>query len=222
MSDVAEARGAAPPIWQSAITLTVVAAICTALVALTYSGTRQRIADNQQAWLEQSLKPAISGVPYDGDLTSAPVILEPPHTLPGNDEAIIYRVQSGGEVVAALFVVTAPDGYVGPIRILLGVEADGHVSGLQILEHRETPGIGDLVHQSRSDWVEQFAGRSLGSPPPEQWAIETDGGEFDQVTGASITPRAIVKAVKETLVYFDENRDSILSLPVPAAEGTEE
>ena len=100
MNEVANERVAGPAIWQSAMTLAIVAAICTALVAMTWYGTRQKIADNEQAWLEQSLKPAISGVPYEGDLTSSPIVLEPPHGLPGNDDAIIYRVQSGGKVVA--------------------------------------------------------------------------------------------------------------------------
>ncbi|MBT8077620.1 MAG: electron transport complex subunit RsxG [Gammaproteobacteria bacterium] len=213
MTELASQPDTAPSVWQSAVTLMTVAAICTALVAMTYYGTRQQIADNEQAWLEQSLKPAISGVPYEGDLTSDPLVISAPNELPGAGDAVVYRVQSGGNVVAALFVVTATDGFVGPIRLLIGLQDDGTLTGVRILEHKETPGIGDLVDQSRSDWVEQFVERSLGSPPVELWAIQRDGGEFDQVTGASITPRAIVKAIRETLVYFEAHRESILTLP---------
>ena len=222
MSEFGEQRAVAPPIWKSGLTLAAIAAICTLLVALSYNLTRDRIAANEQAHLEQSLQPAIAGIRYDGDLSSAPIVLTPPHPLPGTRDAIIYRARSGGSVVAALFVVAAADGFSGPIRLLVGVQADGRLTGVRILEHKETPGIGDLIDQSRSNWVEQFIGRSLQDPTLELWSIRGDGGEFDQVTGASITPRAVIKAVKETLVYFDEHKGSILTLPAAEVEGAEQ
>jgi electron transport complex protein RnfG len=140
--------------------------------------------------------------------------LDPPHDLPGNDTSIIYRVFSENEPVADLFAVTARDGYSGPIRILVGIEVDGTISGVRIVEHRETPGLGDRIHQSRSDWVYQFDGRSLLDPVEERWLLEVDGGDFDQITGASVTPRAIIKAIRETLLYFDANRDELFTIPV--------
>lgn len=221
MSEISEKPVVSPPVWQSAVSLAVVAAICTALVALTYNLTRHRIAANEQSWLEKSLLPAIPGVSYDGDLTSSPLTIPPASGLPGSDAATIYRVLDDGAVVAAVFVVTAPDGFVGPIRLLIGVRPDGSITAVRILEHRETPGIGDLIDQSRTNWVDQFTGRSLTSPITELWKIERDGGEFDQLTGASISPRAVVNAVRETLLYFDENRDSILAPPtVPESDPT--
>jgi electron transport complex protein RnfG len=111
--------------------------------------------------------------------------------------------------VAALFAVTARDGFSGPIRILVGVEYDGTVTGIRILQHRETPGLGDKIESRRSDWVFQFDGRSISDPPATGWAIREDGGEFDQLTGASITPRAVIKAIRATLLYFDANREQI-------------
>ena len=195
------------------ITLAAIAAICTLLVAATYRVTAERIAANEQAWLERSLEPALSGVFFDGSVTEYKLELDPPHDLPGNDTAIIYRVFSESEPVAALFAVTARDGYSGPIRILVGIEVDGTISGVRIVEHRETPGLGDRIHQSRSDWVYQFDGRSLLDPVEERWLLEVDGGEFDQITGASVTPRAIIKAIRETLLYFDANRDELFTIP---------
>ena len=127
------------------LTLAAIAAICTTLVAATYRLTSERIAANEQAWLEQSLAPALGGVDYEGSITESRLVLEPPHGLPGNDAAIIYRAYSGGAPVAALFVVTARGGYAGPIRILVGVGVDGTVTGVRILEHRETPGLGDGI-----------------------------------------------------------------------------
>jgi electron transport complex protein RnfG len=199
---------------RNGVTLAAIAAVCTLLVAATYRVTAERIAANEQAWLERSLEPALSGVFFDGSVTDYKVELEPPHDLPGTDTAIIYRVFSEDEPAAALFAVTARDGYSGPIRILVGVEMDGTISGVRIVEHRETPGLGDRIHQSRSDWVHQFDGRSLTDPVEARWLLEVDGGEFDQITGASVTPRAIIKAVRDTLLYFDENRDELFALPV--------
>ena len=202
------------PVLRTGATLGVIAAICTALVAATYQSTRDRIAANEQALLEKSLQPALAGLVYDSGVTESRVVIEPPHDLPGTDAALIYRVFDGGEPVAALFVVTARDGYAGPIRILVGVRSDGVVTGLRILEHRETPGLGDKIESARSDWVFQFDGRSLGDPDVARWAIRVDGGDFDQLTGASVTPRAVVKAVRDTLIYFNARREEIFLLPV--------
>lgn len=198
---------------KSGLTLAAIAAVCTALVAGTYQLTRERIAANEKALLEQSLQPALAGLFYDSDVSESRLVIEPPHELPGSDPAVIYRVFSGGEPVAALFAVTASEGYAGPIRVLIGVGVDGIVTGVRILAHRETPGLGDKIESRRSDWVYQFDGRSLGDPVAAGWAIRGDGGEFDQLTGASITPRAVIKAIRETLIYFDAHREDIFSQP---------
>ncbi len=190
------------------ITLAVIAAICTALVAGTWALTEARIAANEKARLERSLQPALEGLSYDSDLLGSRLVLAPPHGLPGSEEAVAYRVFAADAPVAAMFVVSAR-GYTGPIRLLVGVAASGTVTGVRVLEHRETPGLGDGIEIDKSDWVTQFAGRSLGDPAVTGWAIRRDGGEFDQLTGASVTPRAIVNAVRDTLLYFAANRESV-------------
>jgi electron transport complex protein RnfG len=88
---------------------------------------------------------------------------------------------------------------------------DGNITGVRVLEHRETPGLGDRIETAKSDWVLQFDGHSLKSPEPSRWAIKGDGGQFDQLTGASVTPRSIVKAIKETLTWFEANRVSVFA-----------
>lgn len=196
---------------KSGVTLAAIAAICTGLVALTYLATEERIVANEKAFLEQSLTPALAGLSFEGNLADSRLVLEPPHELPGREPAIIYRAYAGGQPAAALFAVTAPAGYSGPIRILVGVASDGSVTGVRILEHRETPGLGDRIVASKSDWVFQFEGRSLGDPPAEDWALETDGGAFDQLTGASVTPRAVIRAMRTTLLYFERHRDDIFA-----------
>jgi electron transport complex protein RnfG len=194
-------------------TLAAIAAICSTLVAATYSLTVERIAANERAFLERSLTPALAGVAYDGSIIESRLVLEPPHALPGDDAAFIYRAYLAGVPVAALFAVTARGGYAGPIRVLVGIDAGGVITGVRILEHRETPGLGDGIDESRSDWVYQFDGRSMGDPPAAAWQLEVDGGEFDQLTGASVTPRAVIKAVRETLIYFVDHREEIFSMP---------
>ncbi|MFZ9052755.1 MAG: electron transport complex subunit RsxG [Woeseiaceae bacterium] len=200
-------------IFRSGATLAVIAAICTALVAATYQLTVDRIAANEKTRLERSLQPALAGVFYDGSVSESRLVLSPPHGLPGSEAAVVYRVYAANKPAAALFVVTARDGYSGPIRLLLGVDSDGSITGLRILEHRETPGLGDKIESGRSDWVHQFDGRSLVNPAVGDWALKIDGGDFDQLTGASITPRAVINAVRDTLIYFNTHRDEIFSSP---------
>jgi len=203
---------------RSGVTLAVIGAICTALVAITFQSTKQRIEDNEKAWLERSLQPALSGLFFDSGVTESKIAMPPPHDLPGSEAAIVYRVYAESEPVAALFVVSARDGYAGPIRLLVGVETTGTVTGVHVLEHRETPGLGDRVESGKSDWVKQFKGRSLLDPAPAGWRIKSDGGQFDQLTGASVTPRAIIKAIKETLLYFDLHTDEVFASPPSETE----
>lgn len=201
-------------IWPGGLILAALAATCTGLVAITHSTTAPRIAANEQAYLEASLKPVLEGIAYDGKLSESTIVITPPHELPGNDEVPVYRVYADDAPIAALFVVTAKDGFSGPIRLLIGVDATGQVTGVRVLEHRETPGLGDMIESGKSDWILQFGGTSLAHPEAELWAIKRDGGEFDQLTGASITPRAVIKAIKQTLIYFDDHQDIVFAKEV--------
>ena len=202
---------AAQKAWPAGMILASLAAVCTALVAMTHRVTAPRIAANEQAYLEARLKPVLEGIEYEGTLSESTLVISPPHTLPGKDPVSIYRVFANEQPVAALFVVTPRDGYSGPIRLLIGVSADGNVTGVRVLSHRETAGLGDQIEETKSDWILKFDGLSLDNPPAANWRIRSDGGAFDQITGASITSRSVVKAVRETLVYFDENRADVFA-----------
>ncbi len=199
------------PVWSAGLILAVIAAVCTSLVALTFAVTKTRIAANERAWLEQSLKPALAGVVYDNNLTESTVTIPLPHELPGNEPVLVYRAFLADKPVAALFVVTALDGFSGPIRLLIGIDDQGIMTAARVLSHRETPGLGDFIDSAKSDWIDQFADKSLSAPDRTLWALSRDGGDFDQVTGASITSRAVVKAIQATLLYFEANRDSIFT-----------
>ncbi len=200
-----------PTAIQNGLILAAVAAVCTALVALTFNVTKARIAANEEAYLQQRLAPVLAGVTFDNDITASAFTLPPPHVLPGSEAVVVYPLLQGAEPVAALFVVTPEDGFSGPIKLLIGVDIHGSVVGVRTLQHIETPGLGDGIDIDRSDWIEIFRGKSLESPKPSMWAIKRDGGAFDQLTGASVTSRSVVNAVGLTLRYFEVNQDVVFA-----------
>lgn len=200
-----------PSLWRGGIVLGVLAALATALVATTHHYTQPLIKANEQAYLERSLKPVLGGIAYENEITKSLLTLPVPHGLPGKETAQIYRIYADGEPAAALFIVSARDGFAGPIKLLIGVKIDGTITSVRVLQHKETPGLGDKIESGKSDWLLQFDARSLSAPGTDRWLIERDGGDFDQLTGASVTPRAIIKAIKETLLYFEANSADIFS-----------
>ncbi|HEX7062005.1 MAG TPA: electron transport complex subunit RsxG [Woeseiaceae bacterium] len=209
---MAEPRNEQPSPWRAGLTLAVLAAVCSALVALTRYLTAPRIAANEQAALEQRLTPSLGDLLYDNDLLESQIMVQPPNELPGNRPVPVYPVRSGGRPVAAVFVVDEPGGYAGPIRLMIAIRYSGELSGVRVLAHRETPGIGDRIEPDKSDWLQQFKGVSLEAPERNKWAVKRDGGAFDQITGATITTRAVVRAVRQTLIYFEAHRDEIFAM----------
>lgn len=202
----------------AALLLALIATICAILVATTHELTADRIAANQRQYLIDSLSPALAEIRFDNDLLESERQVSAPGELPGRGNATIYVAATAEVPVAWLFVVEALDGYAGPIRLLIGITSTGHVTSVRVLEHRETPGLGDGIEAARSRWIDQFAGRSLTDPEPGGWNIVRDGGEFDQLTGASVTPRAVIKAIRQTLLYFSAHRQDLRPLPEKAPE----
>ena len=185
------------------------ALVGTAVVTFAEYTTRVRIAENQRAALLESLALVVDPARYDNDLLADTIEVVAPAAL-GTDEAVtVYRARRRGEPVAIVLTAFAPDGYAGPIAVLVGVNVDGTVAGVRVLEHRETPGLGDPIEASRSDWILGFTGRSLGDPPPARWTVRRDGGAFDQFTGATITPRAVIHAVRRALEYVGAHKEAL-------------
>lgn len=202
-------------------------AVLTALlVASTFLGTQERISAAQRAAEEKALLQIIPRDQHDNamldDRLPAP-IGDPLLRLP--DTRSIYIARNNGVASAAVIPAVAPDGYSGAIDIIVGVNRDGSVAGVRVLQHRETPGLGDAVDHRKSDWLEGFRGKSLQDPPEARWTVRKDGGEFDQFTGATITPRAVVRATARALTYVEENRGMIFpessatqDSPIPDAD----
>ncbi len=124
----------------------------------------------------------------------------------------LYRARLQGAVTAVLLTAVAADGYTGAIRLLVAVDKSGRVLGVRVLEHRETPGLGDAIERRKSDWILDFNGHSLANPQPAGWAVKKDGGIFDQMTAATISPRAVVGGVKRALEYVQTHHAELFEL----------
>ncbi len=181
----------------------------TTLVALTEFGSRDAIVANERALLLRNLHALLPSDKLDNDI-AADILELPPEPLLGTTEnSIAYRARRGGEPVAVIFNSIAPNGYSGRIHLLVGVYVDGSLAGVRAVKHAETPGLGDAIELRKSDWVLGFDGKSLNDPAADGWRVKRDGGEFDQFTGATITPRAVVAAVRRTLLYYRDNADML-------------
>lgn len=196
-----------------ALTLAIVAAVLTAVVAAVASVTRERIADNEQAWIRQRLDALVAPETHDNDLLADSIAVTSPDLLGSTQPVRIYRARRSDMPVAAVIRAIAPDGYRGPIELLVAIRQDGSLIGVQVIRHDETPGLGDAFESRDVHWLDRFRGRSLTDPPPQRWTVRRDGGDFDAFTGATITPRAIVKAVRNTLEYYQRNSQRIFDLP---------
>ena len=192
----------------AAAVLTAIAAVSAGALALTYLGTRDRIVQSEHERLLRQLNALVPAGRYNNDLAQDRLTLRIPE-LDARDPVTVYRARQSGSPVAAILTAVAPDGYSGDIRLLIGIEADGRLAGVRVLEHRETPGLGDKIDLDRADWILSFDGRSLSDPLPAQWTVRKDGGVFDQFAGATITPRAVVKAVRRALEYFRQNQAAL-------------
>ena len=189
------------------------AVIGSALVALTHEGTEERIEEAQREALLKRLHELVTPEQSDNDLYHD-VIEVTDKALLGSDKPVhIYRARKAGKPVAALLTPVAPNGYGGAIKLLVAVNVDGTLAGGRVLQHHETPGLGDDIEAERSDWILSFNNHSLASLTPQQWQVKKDGGVFDQFTGATITPRAIVQAVHRSLNYFQQHQETLFTTP---------
>lgn len=188
-----------------------------ALLAWTEQSTRPLIEANARAALAQQLNALVPAADHDNDLLASATTVTAPELTGVEGPVALYRATRGGAPVAVLFELTAPDGYSGAIRMLAAVRADGRLAGVRVLAHRETPGLGDFIEERRSGWIRGFDGRSLGNPEEALWAVRKDGGAFDHATGATVTPRAIVKALRRALAYCRAHPELFTTPPAPVA-----
>ena len=151
---------------------------------------------------------------YDNRPANDILVVRDRDLLGGDEPRRVFRAFKGDTPVAAIIETVAPNGYSGPIALLVGIYADGTVAGVQVTQHRETAGLGDRIERAKSDWIDSFDGQSLTRLPSPRWAVRDDGGPFDQFTGATVTPRAVVQAVRDALLYFQQHPDELFA-PAP-------
>jgi len=195
----------------AAILLTFFAVLSGGLVAVSFQMTYQQIKANERAYLLRTLNVLIPKQQYDNDLFTDIREVQNEALLGTDEPVMVYRARQAGQPVAAVLTPVAPDGYNGRIRLLVGINYEGVLVGVRVLSHQETPGLGDNIDMRRSKWILGFDRRSLIHPDESGWKVKRDGGIFDQFTGATITPRAVVKAVHNTLLFFQQYRDEIFA-----------
>lgn len=195
-----------------------------ALIGLLASGlltgvrwlTAERIARTERQAQLQALAVVMPPDRYDNDPLADAITVTAPFWLGSGSPLTIWRARDGGRISVLVLETVAPDGYSGDIQLLLGVDAEGAITGVRVTRHRETPGLGDRIEVRRSGWIDRFAGLALGRPPAGDWAVRKDGGQFDQFAGATITPRAVVRAVHRTLKFVELHGPALYAVPAGA------
>lgn len=200
-------------ITRNSILLALFAACTTALIAGTQLLTKSDIAEQKRQAEEKALLQVVPRSRHDNSMLDDTIPVGPQDVRLGlREEKQIYVAREKGEVIAVIIPATARDGYTGDIELIVGVNRDGTIAGVRALAQRETPGLGDKVDLKKSDWMLGFNGRSLTNPKLAGWAVKKDNGVFDEFTGATITPRAVVTAIRKVLQFAQANRNTLFGI----------
>jgi len=197
----------------TALTLLVFAVVGASLLSGTYLLTRPNIERSEQAAKRALLAQTLPPDGFDNDLVHDTLPLPADARLGLKRPGTAYIARLAGQPRAVVLEAVAPDGYSGEIHLLVGILADGRIAGVRVTAHKETPGLGDYIDIGRAGWIRQFDGKSLDDPAADGWKVRKDGGRFDYMAGATITPRAVVAAVRRTLEYFAAHRAKLLAEP---------
>lgn|SRR5690554_2588182 len=194
------------------------AALTVGLVTVTQQSTKEQVAAQKRQAKLDALEQILPPQTYDNDLLASTIRLH--DSLLGNKPATAYVATLDNRPAAIIVEASTNEGYSGSIDLIVAILADGSLSGVRVLAHQETPGLGDKIELDKDDWILAFNGKSLHNPAEYGWAVKKDRGQFDQFAGATITPRAVVKAVRHSLLFFDQNQQEIFSavLQQPTAE----
>ena len=187
------------------------ALLASVLLGVTNCSTQGTIQRRLNEDLIKSLEEVVPAALHDNDMLRDTRLIPSADFNIGADETTVYLAKKSGTVTAVCFKFIAPDGYSGPINMIMGIDRDGNLLGVRVLSHKETPGLGDKIEVAKSDWILSFVGRSLDNLSPAQWAVKKDGGVFDQFAGATITPRKSVQAVNRGLQLFKAHQAQLIN-----------
>jgi len=207
-----------PEMLRSAVALGLVAVIGTALLSSVHGLTRDRIEAEERRVVRERLGQILPVGRFDNSPQDDVYQFTDATYFPGGQTVTAYRARQGEDPVAVVLRFRAIDGYNGDIQLLAGIDSNGTLTGVRVISHQETPGLGDAIETEKSDWVLGFVGKSLANPGVNAWTVRRDGGEFDQFTGATVTPRAVVLAVRDALQYFSRHRAELFSPPAKSED----
>ncbi|PIE00382.1 MAG: electron transport complex subunit RsxG [Thiothrix nivea] len=193
----------------------------TLVLALIHSATAKQIRENERLALLRQINLLVAPEHYNNDPLADRVTLAA-DTMNSAEPVTVYRARQDQQPVAAIYVTTSPDGYSGKVRMVVGINADQSLAGVRVISHQETPGLGDRIDAAKDDWILEFTGKSLQNPSLDGWAVKKDGGQFDQFTGATITARAVVNAVRATLLWSQAHQAHLYAMPVETSDETGE
>ena len=197
-----------PSAIRTLLLVTAVAVGAAAVITVAYEFSRERIANNERARVLANLRGVTATLTDSERLTPTQLRLSVIGE-PADPNSVFAMRDENDAVHALIYSVSAPDGYNGAIDLLVGVSLSGTVTGVRVVSHRETPGLGDAIEAGKSNWLEQFAGKGLNDP--QHWAVEKDNGPFDSLTGATVTPRAVVAAIHRTLTFHAQHSEKLLT-----------
>lgn len=200
-----------PAISRNAFLLAAFAIISTGAVAIVSALTQSKIAEQQQLALQKSINEIIDSSEYDNPIINSCFYVSDEQLLGDKEPKQVFIARKNKQPVAALIETSTFKGYSGEIKMLVGIYADGKVAGVRVNSHTETPGLGDKIQTNKSDWILTFSGKNYQKQQANLWEVKKDGGEFDAFTGATITPRAVVHAVRDSLIYFQNNQQMLFN-----------
>jgi Na+-translocating ferredoxin:NAD+ oxidoreductase subunit G len=187
------------------------ALLASVLLGVTNCSTEDTIQRRLNEDLIKSLEEVVPAALHDNDMLQDTLKIPSADFNIGANETTVYLAKKAGKVTAVCFKFIAPDGYSGAINMIMGIDRDGNILGVRVLNHKETPGLGDKIEVAKSDWILSFAGKSLDNLTPAQWAVKKDGGVFDQFAGATITPRKSVQAINRGLQLFKAHQAQLIN-----------
>ena len=196
----------------TALNLTVFALIGTAILAFTFNQTHYRIEQSIEAEKLKLISQIVPQALYDNDIIKDTQDIHPDPLLGNEDTTTVYRARRANQPSVLVLEAVAPDGYSGKIGLLIAIHDNGELAGVRVLTHKETPGLGDYIEIARSNWITQFNHTSLAKYADADWKVKKDGGQFDYMAGATITPRAVVKAVHKTLQYYALHHEALFAI----------
>lgn len=194
-------------VWYQTVSLGAVTALAAGVLMFANLHTAPVIEGARALDIERSLAQVLPPDSFDNDLLSDTIMVDGPQ----GRLVKVHLARQAGQIRFVVFQMSGK-GYAGPIDLVMGVDQSGQITGVRVTRHSETPGLGDKIEAQRDPWIHELAGKSLDNPTPERWAVKKDGGEFDQFAGATVTPRAVIAAVKQGLQFYQTFAPQISNL----------